>query len=167
MWSFSWYATNRFGHLNKKKSSPCFGLNSCTTSKTLTQITGMHSSRMHIVRCSSHLGGGCLPARWGCLPAQGGVWLPGGICLLGEGGVCLPARGCLPASQRVYTFPCGQTDTCENIIFPQLLLRTVIKQWLSSNGKARKIWSKVDHIRRHQLHWENPLCTTERQYPWT
>ena len=32
---------------------------------------------------------------------------------------CLP-RGCTPP-------PCGQTDTCENITFPQLLLRTVIK----------------------------------------
>ena len=59
----------------------------------------MHSGRMRTVRCSGRRGGG------------GG----GGVCP-GEG-VC-PGGGCTPP-------PCGQTDTCENIIFPQLLLRTV------------------------------------------
>ena len=39
--------------------------------------------------------------------------LPGGVC---PGGVF--AKG-------VYASSCGQTDTCENITFPQLLLRTV------------------------------------------
>ena len=53
----------------------------------------------------------CVPsaalAVWGgCLP--GVVSTQGGVCL---GGVHLPPR--------------GQTDTCENITFPQLLLRTV------------------------------------------
>ena len=61
----------------------------------------MHSSRMRTVRCSSHLGGG----------------------LYARGGVCL--RGVCPGA------PCGQTDTCENITFPQLLLRTVITIVLS------------------------------------
>ena len=82
----------------------------------------MHPSRMHTVRCSSHLaGGGCLP-KWGCLPGRGG-----GVCLVGEGGIC--PGGCLPDTGWWCTPPpCGQTDTCENITFPQLLLRTVKKQ---------------------------------------
>ena len=72
---------------------------------------------------------GVVSTQWGCLPresaCQGGLprrvsaWevsAQGCVCLLG--GVCLPAGGCiLPL--------CGQTDTCENITFPQLLLRTV------------------------------------------
>ena len=37
-----------------------------------------------------------------------------------RGGVC-PG---VSARREVYT-PCGQTDICENITFPQLLLRTV------------------------------------------
>ena len=37
-------------------------------------------------------------------------------------GGCLPG-GCLP--RGLYTSANGQTDTCENITFPQLLLRTV------------------------------------------
>ena len=56
--------------------------------------------------------GGCLPGR-GCLPGGGGV-CPG---------VCVCFGGCLP---RECTPLWGQTDTCENITFPQLLLRTVI-----------------------------------------
>ena len=65
--------------------------------------TRMHSSRMRTVRCSSRLlgGGGEVSASQE------------------EGRVCLPAGGCTPLP------PCGQTDTCENITFPQLLLRTV------------------------------------------
>ena len=83
--------------------------------------------------------GGCLPARGWCLPSGGvcpgslpargdlprrvSAWevsAQGCVCLLG--GVCLPAGGCiLPL--------CGQTDTCENITFPQLLLRTVKILW--------------------------------------
>ena len=60
--------------------------------------TRKHSSRMRTVRCSSHL--------------------------LGCGGVVCLARG-VPAKGGVYTSPCGQIDTCENITFPQLLLRMV------------------------------------------
>ena len=66
---------------------------------------------MRTVRCSSHLGWG-----GGSLPGRGDVCLAGKGCL--PGGRCLPGRGCTPP-------PCGQTDTCENITFPQLLLRTV------------------------------------------
>ena len=86
----------------------------------------MHSSRKRTVRCSSHLRGvsaqECLPAcRGGVSACQGCV---PGRCLLARGylppkggGICLPGR-CTPS-------PRGQTDTCENITFPQLLLWTV------------------------------------------
>ena len=64
--------------------------------------TRMHSSRMRTVRCSSRLGGGCLPEGGVCL---GGVWTAG-----------------------VYTSPIPpvdrMTDACENISFPQILLQT-------------------------------------------
>ena len=55
----------------------------------------MHSSSMRTVYCNGRLGGG-------------GV-LPGGLCLAG---MCTP-----PPVDRM-------TDACENITFPQLLLRT-------------------------------------------
>ena len=67
-----------------------------------------------------YLPGGCVSGQgvsaWGCV-WPGGVCLPRGLCLVM--GVCDSARGgvCTPA---------GQTDTCENITFPQLLLWTVI-----------------------------------------
>ena len=74
----------------------------------------MHSSRKRTVRCSSH---------------RGKEFLPGG---------CLP--GGVSACREVYTSPPPLwTDfyiCCENITFPQLLLRTVnIK---SQNHKASK-----------------------------
>ena len=75
------------------------GLRCCR--KTYCLQTRMHSSRMRTVRCSSRL--------------------LGDVCLPKGGGGCLPAKrvgGCTPP-------PCGQTDTCEKITFPQLLLRTV------------------------------------------
>ena len=71
-------------------------------------------------------------AQWGVcsgeLSAWGSVYL-GAVCA----GGCLPtgmsARGCLPRGGVCpggCTPPsCGQTDACENITFPQLLLRTV------------------------------------------
>ena len=92
--------------------------------------TRMHSSRMHTVRCS---GGGEVVWPGGVWPGEGvsawpgegvSAW-PGGIWP-GGGGVChgVSAQG---VSARGFTPPpCGQTDTCENITFPQLLLRTVI-----------------------------------------
>ena len=113
----------------------------------------MHSSRMRTVRCSSHLGGVCLGDV--CIPActgQGvcvsqhalgrGVCVypsmhwAGGVCVsqhaLGRGCVCVSqhalGRGCVCVSQHAL----GQappvnrmTDSCKNITFPQLLLRTV------------------------------------------
>ena len=94
---------------------------------------------------------GCLPAREGCLPARGGVYpgaclpaegcLPGGECLSARGG-CLPARGvcpggvclpevCLPrgvsACWGVFAQGGILTHARENITFPQLRLRTLIK----------------------------------------
>ena len=58
----------------------------------------------------------------------------GGVCpgvFLKEG--CLP-RGCLPSAGGCTPPSCGQTDICENITFPQLLLRTVIIQELLCNS---------------------------------
>ena len=52
-----------------------------------------------------------------------------------EGG-CLP-RGCTP--------PCGQIDACENITFPQLLLRTV-KMCTPSGNSNTNIVSKYDVV---------------------
>ena len=62
--------------------------------------TRMHSSRMRTVRCSSRL------------------LRDGGGGQSQEGGVCLPG-GCTPLPTPV------DRHTCENITFPQLLLRTV------------------------------------------
>ena len=60
-----------------------------------------------------------------------------GVCL----GKCLPggvsARGVVSAWE-VYT-PCGQTDTCENITFPQLLLWTLIKTKLAAKGLMKNL----------------------------
>ena len=73
--------------------------------------------------------GVCLPRGCVCLP---GVVCPEGGCLsrrgvsAQNGGVCLGCiclEGSLP--RGVYTTHHGQTDTCENITFPQLLLQTV------------------------------------------
>ena len=66
-------------------------------------------------------GRGCLLPGEGCLPGVG--------CLLGWGG-CLPDGGCLPGhgvlpGQGVHLPVDRMTDACENITFPQLLLRTV------------------------------------------
>ena len=60
----------------------------------------MHSSRMRTVSCSGRLGEGCLTR--GARNWPGLVWL----------------GGCAPP-------PRGLTDTCKNITFPQLLLRTI------------------------------------------
>ena len=85
----------------------------------------MNSSRMRTVRCNTHLGGGgCLPGRgvsawqgW-CLPGRGGVCLAEGVSAW-QRGVCLAEGWCKPPLPR------GQKDTCENITFPRVLLRTV------------------------------------------
>ena len=74
----------------------------------------------------------CLPT--GCLP--GGVSAGGGgVCLGGvcPGGVCL--GGCLP--RECTPPPRGQTDTCENITFPQLLLWTV-KSYMSEQHSVKQ-----------------------------
>ena len=70
----------------------------------------------------------CIPV--GCVPSatvsiSGDVYLPG-VCVP-AGGVCLPAGGVCPGGGwlclLVHLPP---VDTCENITFPQLLLRAVI-----------------------------------------
>ena len=79
----------------------------------------MHSSRMRTVRCSGHLSGGGavlsaegVSAWGGCLPMEGCV-CPEGRCLP-RGGVHLP-----PLLTEFLT------HACENITFPELLLRTI------------------------------------------
>ena len=69
----------------------------------------MYSSRIRTIRCSGHLSCHACPPpphmpplHHACPP------LP-----------CMPPSSCMP--------PCGQTDACENITFPKLLLRTVKK----------------------------------------
>ena len=108
---------------------------------------------MRTVCCSSHLlgggvclsgclptTGGCLPATGECLPARGVSASQEGVCLPGGGvsaqeGVCLP-RG-MSACQWGVCLPGGcladppwtefLTHACGNITFPQLRLRTVLK----------------------------------------
>ena len=97
----------------------------------------MHSSRLSTIRCSGRLGGrgDCVCPWRGCLP--GGVCVGGGVCL-GDvclGGVHLPFP---PTLDRM-------TDACENITFPQLLLRRV-------KTKVLVIYEEVS--------WQ--LCITER-----
>ena len=89
----------------------------------------MHSNRIGTFRCSSRLPGGMSTQGEGRLPR--GVRLEGGVC---PGGVCLEGV----SARGVYTTtPRGQTDTCENITFPQLLLRLVnIKRY--SYGDCQK-----------------------------
>ena len=64
---------------------------------------------------------------------------------LGERVVGLPRgglpRGCTPP-------PCGQTDTCKNITFLQLLLRTVIREYQVGNKPniANFVCKKLDSI---------------------
>ena len=55
----------------------------------------------------------------------GCVCLSGGGCLSRQG-VCLPGGSVYPSMQWGRHSHCGQTDTCKNITFPQLLLPTVI-----------------------------------------
>ena len=71
----------------------------------------MHSSRMPTVRCSGRLGGVSV---WGCLPTEVSAQEVVVVCVC-LGGVHLP-----PLWTEFLT------HACENITFPQLLLRTVI-----------------------------------------
>ena len=73
----------------------------------------------------------CIPV--GCVlsAAVAVCWVGGGgVC---RGSVCLGVSAWGGSAQGVSAWwgcthpPRGQTDTCENITFPQLLLRTVIK----------------------------------------
>ena len=94
----------------------------CHTLNEYICKTRMHSSRMHTIRCLSP----CLVLKDG---ARALYMTPFSNRMtdshVGEGGL---SRGCLPGG---YTpLPRGQTDTCKNITFPQLLLRTVnITYW--------------------------------------
>ena len=112
----------------------------------------MHSRRMRAVHCSGRLRGkGVCPGQ--CL-SGGGVSVEGwGVCLGGAcpgvcfgGSVCpgVSAKGCMFVSVLGVCIPTGNgadipptplteflTHTCENITFPQLLVRTVIQfMWM-------------------------------------
>ena len=134
-----------FVHLNCPKTGhldPLF--------HTFTDLTRMHSNRMHTVRSSSRLLGGCVYLVLGmCVPGRGVYLVPGGVlvrgCTFSWGGVPGPRRGVpgprgIPGprgctwSQGVYLVPggylpryspCGQTDRCKNITFATSL-RTVM-----------------------------------------
>ena len=98
----------------------------CTRERCKTR---MHSSRLRTVHCSSRLLGGVWMRGGGCLPT--GAYLPRGLsacqgrCLPARGGVCPGGSAGRVSARWVYTSPRGQTDTCENITSPQLLLRMV------------------------------------------
>ena len=114
-------------HGNRGNNSFCLiiGYVCC---KRLNILTRMHSSRMRTIRCSSHLGRGCLPRR---VSACQGV---------SAQGVSAWHEGCTPP-------PRGQTDTCENITFPQLLLRTIKIRWWKFHQVARaRVWGLAAEI---------------------
>ena len=104
------------------------------TTKEITNITRMHSSRMRTGRsltvcCSLLPGGVCLVQGgspcWGGLPAGGGgSSLAGGFCLVRGGGGFLPGGGVLPAggglpglggalAQGVLFLPARRSPPCE------------------------------------------------------
>ena len=113
----------------------------------------MHSSRICTTRFNGHLDRWGVSARRVCVQG-GGVWSgERGVCVQGVSArrVCVSrgfARGCKPPDLEENTPPLrgrhpedpeadnnacwdtpppprGQTDTCKNITFPQLLLRAV------------------------------------------
>ena len=99
----------------------------------------MHSSRMRTVRW----GGVVCPE--GGLPREGVSSQRRAVCL-GGGGVCLGGGGVCPGvvcggGGGVHLPPCGQTDTCENITFPQPLLRTV--NMLHIHFQVRSLWTDM------------------------
>ena len=102
--------------------------------------TRMHSSRVRTVRCSGHLSCQAHPPTTHAPIMQPPVMhappiLPCTPRIL----PCMPpltmhaplCHTCPPFATHA---PHGQTDTCENIIFPQLLLRTVIRHYDGSFG---------------------------------
>ena len=104
-------------------------MNNTSRFKLINNLIRMHSSRMRASRLSGHLGGVCLGGVCLVCCLLGGGVCPGGFCLGGctpevHAGIHTPSAHCMLG----YTSPllCGLTDTCENITFPQLLLRAVI-----------------------------------------
>ena len=111
----------------------------------------MYSSRMRTVRCSGRLG-------WGV----SGELCPG-VCVRGvsRGGVC-------PGG---YTSPLWTeflTHACENITFPQLLLRTVTNScnWFPYSSFGHIISSFLDPplIPSTTLYHNRPLCSPLQIY---
>ena len=85
----------------------------------------MHSSRMRTARllAVSGMGGG------------GGDW---GQTLLEADP--LPPKADPPPSIQRQTPPCGQTDTCQNITFPQLCLLAVIDKIMMTWTSLQSYW---------------------------
>ena len=100
----------------------------------LISLTRIHSSRIRTVRCRGRL-------------------LGGSVCP----GECLP-RGCLPKEVCVHRplWTEWLTDRCKNITFPQLLLRTVIKDNQENTflGTAERetvgVWEQQQTMTTHE-----------------
>ena len=84
--------------------------------------------------------------------SRGGCVSRGSVC---PEGVCVQrgcvSRGSIPACNGADT-PYGQTDTCKNITFPQVLLRAVV----SRSWHLPQVIT-VDHLLYGQFVWKNVL----------
>ena len=110
-----------------------------------TTSTRMHSSRMHTIHCS-----GCLSCH---APPPPPIHAPAMHALLHHTchltmhtllhhtcplcHTCPPPLHACPPSPHMSPAPCGQTDACENITFPQLLLWSV--KMAIANAKIQRI----------------------------
>ena len=109
--------------------------------------TRMHSSRMRTARFSGHLG-------WE-VPAGGGVVCPGGVHLP-------PWTEFLTHACENITFPQlllreVMTDTCENITLPQTLFAGGNNAAIA-NGQCEQTlgyWITFWHMGHFELHWKN------------
>ena len=111
--------------------------------------------------------GGCLPGGGGCLPGGHlpGRCLPRGVCATGclPGGVC--PGGCLPQCMPGYTPRPLWTEffkhASENITFPQLRLRTVIRTNKNSPLQLMTSSVKAHHPSLHTKTSLNPAITRD------
>ena len=91
----------------------------------------MHSSRMSTVRSSGRRGGSARGVSAQRVSAQEGVCL-GIVCPVGVSA----CGGCLPGGMYTSLPVDRMTDACENITFPQLLLRMVTRMHSSRMRRA-------------------------------
>ena len=99
-------------------------------------------------------GGGCMPGDRVCL----GVCMPGGLTCRGRGHACQGV--CVPCTPILWTE--FLTHACENITFPQLMLRAVISVAIKSTirtcnllctSQPWKHYHRQDIIQRIQWVW--------------